>query len=268
MSFKSAIDNYADKRDETEAEAGGGDFEPLAEGRNARLRLVGYIELGKHPKVWEGKTKQENTVRLVFEVSGPKWPADEDGKYRTISFNLNKSMNEKATFYKLFMRLRDGDPKIKVFAQLLDKPFLGHITHNKKEDKTYANLRNADGWQIFPPFIDSLDEESGETVRKRVKVADATNKLQLLLWDNPDKEQWDSIFIDGEHPAKDGQPARSKNWLQLLVYKATNYKGSAIESLVEVGQDDEADDEVERPARGKAKPREDFSDDLDDEIPF
>ena len=61
----------------------------------------------------------------------------------------------------------------------------------------------------------------------------------MLLWDTPTKEQWDSVFIDGEYnKTVDGVTTTvSKNFIQGIAMQASNFTGSALESLV-IGTDD------------------------------
>src|SRR6478752_62891 len=100
---------------------GGGDYVPPAAG-STRLRFISYIEIGKHERTVQGKKKTEDQVILVFELSGPKHPprVTDDGTKipHRIAITLNKSMNEKATFFKLFNRM-NWEGKAKHMAQLL-----------------------------------------------------------------------------------------------------------------------------------------------------
>jgi hypothetical protein len=246
--------------DMTQAKQGGGDYTPPAEG-NCRLRLVGYIELGKHSKVYKGVPKTEAQVELVFEVSGPKHPpADVDGKKVPIrlSETMSLSLNEKANFFKLFQRMNyAGDAQHMI--QLLGRPFLGTIFHDKwtgkdGKERVTAQLRGPDGYSIRPPRVE--DPESGEW--KVVEVAPAITPLKGFLWDHADLEQWDSIFIDGEYPARTNDkgevtaPAKSKNVFQEKIRSALNFPGSPIAELLAtrgIGKLDlpATDDPQERP---------------------
>jgi len=91
-------------------------------------------------------------------------------------------------------------------------------------------------------------------------------ELKLFLWDNPDKDQWASIYIAGQYPAytddtgKEVRPARSKNVIQEKIMSALNWQGSPMQLLLEEGDLAELDDtdavelEDESPTPPKQKP--------------
>lgn len=242
--FANAIAQAAEQNDYNEAVAGG-EFTPLPEGP-VRLRFVGYIELGKHETEWQGKKRQTEKARFIFEVTGPKIEAREDGKPHLVSFEKNKSLGEKSAFYKLFRKINHTGEH-KVFAQMLGEAFRGVIYHNSNgegdQKRTYVNLWDADGaYSIAPPYYD--DPESGE--RRVLNVPEPLEPLKCFLWANPDKEQWDSIFIDGEWEAKEGKPAKSKNVYQARIKAAVDWVGSPMQELL-FGDIDLG--EVEKPGR-------------------
>lgn len=268
--FAKAIAEAAEQNDYNEATSGG-EFTPLPEGP-VRLRFVGYVELGKHETEWQGKKREQEKVRFTFEVSGPKIEPREDGQPHLISFEKNKSTGEKAAFYKLFRKMNyTGEHK--VFAQMLGEAFRGSLQHSTSGEgenkRTYVNLWDADGnFTIAPPYYD--DPESGE--RRVLNVPEAKEPLKCFLWANPDKEQWDSIFIDGEWEAKGDKPARSKNFVQEKIKKAINWIGSPMQELlfgdVDVGEAEKParkDEDVEKVKDQKAGAAD--TDPLDD-IPF
>lgn len=217
---------------------GGGDYTPPAAGA-CLLRFIGYIEVGKQKSVYKGETKIKDKVKLIFEVHGKNYPPKEldDGTVIVprITITETLSLSEKAHFFKIFNAMRNGREDITHMAQMLGEPFRGRIYHNPgKDDKVFANLRNEAGYTIAPPYIE--DAETGET--RKVKVPDAVSELRLFVWDQPSKEMWDSLFIDGEY-----EEGKSKNVLQAAVLSAVNYKGSPLEQML-VGampDDDEAD---------------------------
>lgn len=230
---------------------GGGDYTPPAEGM-VRLRLVGYIELGKHESVWQGQKKTAAYVRLLFEASGPKHPPkmiDGTAYPHIITVEEKLSFNDKANWPKLFAKLNYAKDATHPVA-LLGRPYLATIRHKKwaraGEDKSKpetwtgvdVSLRGEDGaYTLRSPQLTQIDDEGNEFV-KTVPIAEATTPIKAFLWDNPDMDQWQSIFIEGEYPErkdKDGvviKAATTKNVIQAKIMKAVNYPGSPINHLL------------------------------------
>jgi len=245
--FANAINAAAEIEDINEAQAGG-EFTPLPEGP-VRLRFSAYIELGKHEKEWKGVKKDVEKAILIFEVSGPKIEPREDGQPHLITIRLNKSTSEKAGYYKLFRKMNHTG-KHKVFAQMLGEGFRGKLRHNivgeGADKRTYVNLTDEDGsYQIAAPYYN--DEETGE--RKDVTIPPMIGPERCFIWAFPDKEQWDSLFIDGEWEAKEGKPARPKNVYQTQIKEAKNWVGSPMQELL-FGDLDVGD--AEKPDRSDA----------------
>lgn len=222
---------------------GGGDYEPPAAGPT-RLRFVSYVEVGKQKDTYMGKPRQRDTAILTFELSGPKHaPTDVDGvKYpHRISVETAISLNEKAHFFKLFRALNHAG-KAKHIAELIGEAYKGTVVHRTykgrdgKERIAAELFDKAKGiYTIEAPRYELVDPETGPTGEFKVLPVDAPiSPLRCFLWDYADKEQWDSIFIDGEYPErKDDKgvvtsPAKSKNVIQNKVKLAVNFKGSPI----------------------------------------
>ena len=131
--FASIADEVASvQADANVAKAGGGNYTPPPKGL-ARLRFIGYIDLGKHVKKVQGKPdKNEDQAWLIFEPSGkgyePKVLDDGTKIPFRITVKLNKSLNEKATYYKLFKRM-NYEQKATHFIQLLGQGYLGNVGH-------------------------------------------------------------------------------------------------------------------------------------------
>lgn len=226
------------------AKTGGGTYVPPAAGL-ARLRLVGYYELGKKDDTFEGKPKTTDEVQLVFELSGPKHPVKvlDDGTKipQRITVSLHKSTHEKASFFKLFKAM-NYDGKAKIMAQLLGKDYLGTVYHKPwKSDPTKISAQLKDptsgAYSIRPPMVE--DAETGEV--RRVTVDAPITPIKAFLWNSPSKAMWASIFIAGQYDAElnaDGtvkRAAKSKNVMQERIRAATNYAGSPIANLLEAG---------------------------------
>lgn len=228
MDYDKYINQASKQEDMTKQTSGeGGDgksFLPAA--GTCMMRLVAYIECGKHKNEYKGKVTYRDKAKMVFELMGKKYPAGDFGPLR-ITTSENISLHEKSNFAKLFNMMRDGDDSITHMAQLLGKPFIGKITHKEKGDKTYANLRDENGYNIKSPVVE--DPISGDV--KSVEVPDAKSELRLFLWDYADKDMWDSIYIDGEYSS-----GNSKNVLQSYIREANNFEGSRAQQASLEGQ--------------------------------
>ena len=231
------------------AKTGGAGYVPPAEGV-AKLRLVGYIETGKHFKAGNPAKripdKDTDNVVLIFELSGSKWEPKvlEDGTKipQRISVKLAKSLNEKATYFKLFKRM-NYEGKATHFAQLIGQPFLGTVSHFKPavkegdEQIIIAGFRDSDGnLTIRPPRIDVMDEESGEVTTKTVMVPPAISEHRLFVWNYKHEgmaQMWESIFIpQGDSTPEDGKEVRSRNVYQDAIKAAVNFEGSPVQQFL------------------------------------
>lgn len=205
-------------------------------------RFVGYVEIGKQPQEYNGEKKNPALeVIMYFELNGPKHrrKVTVDGVEQEftnrIQIRETVSVNSKANFKKLFNEMRQERENITHMAQMLGEPFLITVVHATSGEgdkkRTYANMKDANGWRIGPPvFIDPLDPDN----RKDVPVPEPTQPIMLMLWDNPNKMMWDSIFIDGTRTVKrDGKDVEvSKNWMQELCMNAVDYEQSPLYDLL------------------------------------
>jgi hypothetical protein len=288
MAFKNLSANIdkavSEGADQTVAKQGGADNTPAAGPCN--LRLVGYIETGKHEKSFQGaKPKQVDQVTLIFEVSGKNHPPlefDGDVRPHLIEVKESLSLNEKARFFKLF-QLLNYKGTAKHAAQLAADcaAYRGRIIHREYTGRDGQKRIAADlydkavgAWTITPPRVEVTDEDGQPTGEFReVKVNPALTSPRVFLWNHADQEQWDSIFIEGEYPERKNEkgevtaPAKSRNQFQLKIASASNYKGSPIQQLLAEGgkelqamaadmvEDVPSDDEAPAaPAKAPAKP--------------
>jgi hypothetical protein len=258
--------NFAEIADEVassqananEAQKGGGEYVPPPEGL-ARLRFIGYIEVGKHKKAGPNGEKIEDQVHLIFELSGKGYEPKEleDGTkipYR-MTVKLNKSLNEKANYYKLFKRM-NYEQKATSFVQLLGKGFLGNVRHFElpakpgEEKKVIANFRDDQGnLTIRPPRIETMDEETGELVSKPVPIPPAISDQRCFVWNGKPEwydVMWPSTYIETEE--KDGGYQRK------LILSAINFPGSPIEAYLKSKGVDLGIPDAEDAKAGKGKP--------------
>lgn len=232
--------------DQTTAKVGGAELP--AEGP-CNLRLVGYIEQGKHAGEYQGRKKTNEKVTLIFEVSGRNHPpiVTDNGTFpHRITVNENLSLSDKARFFKLF-QLLNYKGTAKIAAELLGAPFRGRIVHREyvgRDGKPHKVAELIDkklgAYTITPPRVEEIDAETGEPTGnyKEVKVAEPLSDLRCFIWNHPDMEQWESIFIEGEYEERKNEagevtaPARSKNQFQLKICAALNFDGSPIQQLL------------------------------------
>ena len=228
----------ASQANANEAKSGGGDYTPPPKGL-ARLRLIGYIEVGKHEKPARNgnPAKVEDQAHLIFELSGkgyePKVLEDGTKIPQRITVKLNKSLNEKATYFKLFKRM-NYEQKATSFIQLLGSAFLGNVGHYEIPGKDgaqptiIANFRDdAGNLTIRPPRIEAMDEETGDVVVKPVPVAAPISDQRCFIWEGKPEwfdKMWPSIFVDNDE--KDG------GYYQKLIKSALNFEGSPIEAYL------------------------------------
>ena len=272
----SALANQAaENNDFTKEEKGGFTREFPSEGP-CFVRLREYVELGdQKPPEWKikayGKSKPKPQARWTFEIvaavrkhpeTGERYnaarrkvePSDGDAFEiaETVTVVTDISKNGKAGHFKLFQALNGAYGMKYVHpAQLLDAGgWMARIVHGYNKDDLQDNglpkpdakparlqLKSRDGsWTFQAPVKE--DAETGETTRIKVpELLGGLGSRKIFLWDQPTKECWDSLFIDGERDEiKDGKETGkkiSKNWIQETILKATNFKGSALDILLQ-----------------------------------
>lgn len=265
LNLKKLAQKAAKSQDLTK-ESTGGDYIPPEKGVPG-LRFVGYIETGKVNGEYKGKPKVSDKATLLFELHGKRWPVGENGNPTIIAIKLNKSTSAKSGYIKLFKAMNYAG-NATTFVELLGDAFIGNISHYEGSDgKTYATLKD-DATGVYTVRAPFTENEEGESIAR--KVPEALTDIKAFLWDDPDKDQWDSIFIDGEYD--DGT---SKNKFQKAIRDAVNFEGSPIEALLEGEPDTGDDDDVEdakaaakaAKAKAAAKDADDSDDDSDEPAP-
>lgn len=259
--------NLAAETEDQTVDTGGGDYEYKVPPAGVTVAVFKeYIETGKHPqKPYQGKAKPDaEMVELLFELTHPVKNKNEyeiEGEkmvaYDTIRVRMAKKTGEKAAFKKLFNAMTYGRADKKHMAQMLGEGFLVTVIHAESGEgdnkRTYANLRNKEGtWFVNAPRTqaDPLDPESQP---KAIKVPEGLRPVRIFLWDNPTKETWDSLFIDGTRTVKDGNKETqiSKNWLQEKIMSAKNFQGSPLDAMLNKLTDLNLDEPKEDKQPGK-----------------
>lgn len=278
-----------DNRLTDQTEDTGGTFERVtAPAGRAAARFVSYVELGLRPGgEYKGEAKPAaREARLVFELSGKKHEREVgEGENKrtirnTIGFKIAIKSGERANFTKLMKKMIAGRDGITHMAQMLGEGFLVDVKHRESEKDgkkvVYANLKDSEGYHIGAPAVSAVEEDGITMTTKVLSVPEPLADLQLLLWDNPSQEQWDSLYIDGTRTQKvNGQEVEvSKNWLQELCMEALDFAESPLAMLVNGGElnldggQSEAEDDLD--SAPVTPPSSDPLNDLelDDEIPF
>ena len=208
-------------KDMSVATAGG--YNLLPEG-NALARLVEYIELGSHNQVFKGTSKgSQPEMRLGFALYGKGYQS-EDGTPAIIrTYDTVMGTNEKSKAFKLFKKMNYTGQK-KSFAQMLGDAFILKVAHTKpaKAGDTPRHYIDFDG--MLPPF----DPVTASPYP--VPMPD-DSFFKLFLWAQPNKQCWDSLFIDGVFEDGD-KKGKSKNYIQNKILSSTNFKGSALEAML------------------------------------
>ena len=208
-------------KDMSVATAGG--YNLLPEG-NALARLVEYVELGSHNQVFKGTSKgSQPEMRLGFALYG-KGYQNEDGTPAIIrTYDTVMGTNEKSKAFKLFKKMNYTGQK-KSFAQMLGDAFILKVAHTKpaKAGDSPRHFIDFDG--MLPPF------DPVTATPYPVPMPD-DSFFKLFLWAQPNKQCWDSLFIDGVF--EDGErKGKSKNYIQNKILSSTNFKGSALEAML------------------------------------
>lgn len=258
--------------DANDAKSGG--YEPPAKGL-AMLRFISWVELGDHKTTFKGQDRVTWKAEATFELHGKNYPVEEyEGKKiaKRITVKLNvpapgQKPSAKSRYYKLF-RAMNYDNQATHIAQMLGNAFIGNVFHREYESegetRVAAQFNDPDidesALTIRQPVIEVMDD-SGEPTVRPVKVPPQVGETRLFLWSTPDKEQWDSIYIDGVYENKDAKgkvtSTRSKNVLQETLKKAVSYEGSELEALLlgdpDTGDVDDPSDDlpVDEPAPTK-----------------
>lgn len=265
---------------------GGFDFKKIPMGKHpVRLvEYIEYGEQPQ-PEYNGEKKDPAQTVRLTFEFLGKRTvteavEAEGDNKARPAyaqrkSILLKKSFHAKSTFRKLFEKMREGDTTITNMSQMLmSKAWIMNVIWTTKDEKgdtitlnsknveeyearaekdkknkayrIYDNIRNADGYMIFPAVRDIMDDEGNVTETKAIKVPEPIGAVRMFLWENPSAVLWQSIFIEGTYTKKDGDKEIevSKNRHQEMCLEASDFEGSALQAMLDGTGEKLGDDAV------------------------
>lgn len=217
--------------------------EPPAAGATP-ARLVGYVELGDQPQPdYQGKAKPDHMEAMIsFELLGKKHAKTitvdgvEKVVYPLMHERIAVKSGDRAKFTKLLKAMDYGRGNTHM-AFMLNDGFLLRVTHREvpatkdRKARTFANIYKDGEWSVSAPRV--FDPETDE--ERPVSVPEATVPLRLFLWDSPTMEMWNSIFIEGSYKTKNEkgeEVERTKNFLQETIMKASNFAGSAVQTML------------------------------------
>lgn len=243
----------------------GGGFERIVTPKGTYpSRLVGYVEVGlRKGGSYQGKDKPDyQQAWLFFELLGKKLAREigEGDEKRTIyPVHLERiaiKNGDRANFTKLLKKMDYGRGNTHM-GLMLGEGFRVGIVHKvdaKDDKKIWANIKNDEGYLVSGPFVEVVDDETGESTTKKVRVPEQTVAERALLWDDPTMDQWESIFIDGSYTKKadDGTEEEvSKNYIQEACLSAEDFEGSPLQALLASQEmtlpdtiDDDGEDDV------------------------
>jgi len=231
-----------DTEDMTEDTGGGFEYVPPAEGPTP-ARLVGYVEIGKrHQKPFEGQPKPDVLKAWTFwELYGKhSKEITVDGVTKTIHpvirVQIDVKKGPKSNYGKMLSSMAYGRSEITHMSHCLGETFIitlfhGHNAQNPK--RPWINLRPKNGAFAIAAPVNPMDGTP-------LQLPAMASSGRFLLWDQPTKQMWDSIFIDGTRKKKVKDEAGneteievSKNWMQeVILNEATDFSGSALEALL------------------------------------
>jgi hypothetical protein len=251
----------SEQEDYTKVSKGGTFKKTLPEAGACVLRFREYIELGLCKLATKDYPKKKPGIkaRFVFELCTPKHAytvgEGEDAKTfrHQMAITLAVSDSEKSNYIKLFKMLNYSG-KYKVPAQALGNAYKAEIFHvfdpadmeggKPKADAKpmYANLNKGISYGDYTLEPARIVDALADTITE-LKVPELMNPRKLFIWGMPNKECWDSIFIDGEYTKEvDGKEQTfSKNWLQNKILEALDYEGSKLQEML-LGQGESLDD--------------------------
>lgn len=232
-----AVAKAASQINVNEATKGGGEYKQPELGLTV-VTLIGYVETGVQVHKWKDDKGQQqqgdkDTALFIFELNGGKNKAEvikkDDGTEVTIAkrmtVRLPISRNEKSGYFKLFKQLNYSG-EFTHPAQCVGKHYITNVFGGKdNEGKEWRTLKNC---PMQAPVV--LDPNSGD--ERPIPAPQVFSEFRIFLWDYCDKVQWDALYIDGEYPAAEGKPAKSKNVFQNEIKGAKNFVDSPIFKIV------------------------------------
>jgi len=217
-------------------------YQPPAAGI-AWARFISYFEVGQHQWRTDKGTAFKDTVRMLFELSGPNHPPQElDGKSvpHVITVSMPLELIPGRSFFDTFARM-NFEASASHMSELLGSAFALYIVHRPLDSGqgVYATVDGGKGGFLIEPA--KFRSETGELCE--TPISPPHYALSMFVWDSADMDDWYDIYIPGEWPevrSDSGvlqRPARSKNVFQEKIMSAANWPQHPLASVASLGPD-------------------------------
>ncbi|SFU26702.1 hypothetical protein SAMN05192563_10658 [Paraburkholderia aspalathi] len=225
-------------------------------------RFIGYFEVGQHQWRTDKGPTFKDTVRMLFELSGPNHPPREvDGKLvpHVVTVSMPLELIPGRSFFDTFARM-NFEASASHMSELLGSAFALYIVHRPLHSGqgVYATVDGGKGGFLIEPA--KFRSETGELCE--TPIAPPHYALSMFVWDSADLDDWYDIYIPGEWPevrSDSGvlqRPARSKNVFQERIMSAANWPEHPLAAITKLGPDPEAPSPEELERRREAELKE------------
>lgn len=236
-------------------------YQPPAAGV-AFARFVGYFEVGQRQWRSDKGVMFKDTVRMLFELSGPNHPPQElDGKSvpHVVTVSMPLELIPGRCFFDTFARM-NFEGTASHMSELLGSAFALYIVHHplRSGQGVYATVDGGKGGFLIEPA--KFRTETGEVCDAPVEPPYFA--LSMFVWASANLEDWHDIYIPGEWPevrSDSGilqRPARSKNYIQEQIMFAANWSEHPLAAVAKLGPDPETPSPEALEGRRKAELKE------------
>lgn len=177
-------------------------YELAPEGTHV-ARIVQFYHIGTIPDTYQGKPRERNLVRFVFELPHETYEYEDEKKPHLLSLEYTLSLSSKANLRKMVeslegRKLSEDEENTFDVEALVGKECMVQVTHVENNGKTYANVINVmpimKGMvcpeQVtkkvvfgFYPFNKELFESLPEFLRKKIEKSREYSTALILRGD-------------------------------------------------------------------------------------
>ena len=194
----------------------GGNYEPCPAGNHVAI-CYGVLDVGTHEKVYQGETKIERRVRLMWEIPEEQMS---DGRPFSVSREYKLSGHEKAALRKHLdswrgKKFTDEDFDKFDLKMLLGKGCMVQVVHNEVGDRTYVNVET----------IGSLPKgmKVGETVNTHLYLSLESDDYDHDVFLGLHERTQEYIAESPEFKAIHGRPTAKKTERTIADYAGAGY---------------------------------------------